>query len=170
MRTVIFIFLFSTIIAVAQGQRVYVNLSDASGKQIKGDVSMKGFERWMEALTTSSSPKNNSQFTYTMNISGAAADLKRTMQNGEFLVSGQVTVLQPATTYAPRPAYIIKMEKIRVLGCFDAMGCNGVMTTTINLQATRIGWIYYQTDRAGTQVISNKYGFDAETGGQWTNF
>ncbi|MFZ4769870.1 MAG: hypothetical protein ACOYLO_06780 [Ferruginibacter sp.] len=170
MRTIIFTLLFSIIIAVSQGQKVYVNLSDASGKQIRGDASMKGFDRWMEALTTSSSAKNNTQFYYTMNISGAAADLKRTMQNGEFLLSGQVTVLQPATTSAPRPAYIIKMEKIRVLGCSEAMGCNGVMTTTVNLQATRIGWIYYQTDRVGTQVISNKYGFDAETGGQWTSF
>jgi hypothetical protein len=44
------------------------------------------------------------------------------------------------------------------------------MTTTVTLQATRIGWTYYQTDRAGTQVVTNKYGFDAETGGQWTNF
>lgn len=170
MRTIIFILISSTIINSANGQQTYVNLSDASGKQIRGEAMVKGFERWMEALTTSSGAKNNTQFTYTMNISGAAADLKRTMQNGEFLLNGQVTVLQPVTSYAPKTAYIIKMEKIKVLGCSEAMGCNGVMTTTVNLQATRIGWIYYQTDRAGKQVISNKYGFDAETGGAWNNF
>jgi hypothetical protein len=62
------------------------------------------------------------------------------------------------------------MEKIRVQGCSEAMGCNSAMTTTVTLQATRIGWTYYQTDRTGALVVSNKYGYDAETGGQWTNF
>ena len=170
MRTIFLLLLLIPVFATAQKQNVFLRLTDANGRQINGDASFKGYEKWMSILTTSSGGKNNTQTSLTMNITGASADLKKAMANGEFLVSGQLTVLQPATASAPRPAYIIKMEKIKVLGCSEAMGCNSAMTTTVTLQATRIGWIYYQTDRVGTQVVSNKYGYDAETGGVWTNF
>ena len=169
MRTIIFILLFIPIIAAAQKQDVYIKLTDAKGVQIKGDATLKGFERSMQALTINSSGKNNTQFSFTMNVSGASADLKKAMNNGEFLLSGLVTVLQSAVA-RPAIVYTIKMEKIKVTFCNESMGCNNVMTTSVTLQATRIGWTYYQTNTTGTQTVSNKYGFDAETGGAWTNF
>jgi type VI protein secretion system component Hcp len=169
MRTIIFILLFIPIIAAAQKQDVYIKLTDAKGVQIKGDAILKGFERSMQALTINSGGKNNTQFNFTMNITGASADLKSAMNSGEFLLSGLVTVLQPGLA-RPMITYTIKMEKIKVTSCNESMGCNNIMTTSITLQATRIGWTYYQTSTTGAQTVSNKYGYDAEAVGTWTNF
>jgi hypothetical protein len=41
------------------------------------------------------------------------------------------------------------------------------MNTTVLLQATRIGWTYYNT---GTQTVSRKFGWDAESNKEWVNF
>lgn len=170
MRKIIFLLLFISITSFAQTQEVFIKLTDSKGAQIKGDALTRGFERWMQAYTINPGGKNNVQLSFTMSISGASADLKRAMANGEWLMNGQVNVMQAASSGIPQPAYIIKMEKIQVLSCTEVMGCNSAMTTSVILQATRIGWTYYQTGKTGTQVISNKYGYDAETGGQWTNF
>jgi type VI protein secretion system component Hcp len=70
----------------------------------------------------------------------------------------------------PAIAYTIKMENIRVSSCSESMGCNGVITTSAVLAATRIGWTYYQTDASGRQTITRKYGFDNDTGREWTGF
>jgi type VI protein secretion system component Hcp len=169
MRTILFILLSIPTIAVAQKQDVYIKLTDAKGVQIKGDAMLKGFEKSMQALTINSGGKNNTQFNFTMNITGASADLKSAMNSGEFLLSGLVTVLQPSLA-RPMITYTIKMEKIKVTSCNESMGCNNVMTASVTLQATRIGWTYYQTSATGAQAVSNKYGYDAEAGGPWTNF
>jgi type VI protein secretion system component Hcp len=168
MRTIILLLFLIPVFASAQKQDVFIRLTDAGGKQINGDAVVKGFERWMQGLSTNSGGKNNTQFSFTMNITGASADLKRALANGEILLTGQVNVMQMGMT--PQPLYTIKMEKIRVLSCAEAMGCNGTMTTTVSLQATRIGWTYYQTGKTGAPTVSNKYGYDSETGGSWTNF
>jgi len=169
MRTIIFIGFFLPIIAMAQKQDVYIKLTDVTGMQIKGDATLKGFERTMQAFTISTSGKNNTQFSFTMSVTGASADLKKAMNDGEFLTSGFVTVLQAGIS-RPTTTYTIKMEKIKVVSCNESMGCNNMMTTSVTLQATRIGWTYYQTDAAGTQTVSNKYGYDTEAGGVWTGF
>ena len=82
MRTIIFILLIIPFAATAQKQDVYIKLTDVNGVQIKGDATLKGFERNMQALTTNSGGKNNVQFSFTMNISGASADLKKAMNAG----------------------------------------------------------------------------------------
>lgn len=170
MRTLILCFLLLPFSVFSQRQDVFVKLTDAKGTQINGDALMRGFERTMQALTISAAGKNNTQFSFTMNINGASADLKKAMANGEFLMTGTVTVMEPLTISGPRPAYTIKMERIRVVTCSEAMGCNGVMSTSVTLQASRIGWTYYQTNKTGALVVTNKYGYDAEAGTQWTNF
>ncbi len=152
----------------AQTQDVFIKLTDASGKQINGTSITRGYEKWITGLTISSSGKNNSQLNFTMQVSGAAADLKRAMAQGEWLMNGQVIVTQPGER--PVRIYTIAMEKIKVLACSESMGCNNMMTTTVMLSATRIGWTYYQQDKTGTSTISNKYGFDLENGKPWTNF
>ena len=169
MRTLILVLLLTPFLSFAQSQNIYVKLTDAGGKQINGDVVMKGYEKNMQALSFSQGGKNNTQLSFTMNISGASADLKKAMASGAFLLNGQITIIKPGGNI-PVITSSIKMEKIRVLACAESMGCNNMMTTSVTLQVTRIGWTYYQTDARGVNTISNKYGYDAETGQAWNNF
>lgn len=171
MRTIILALLLLPMVMFAQRQDVYINLTDAGGQQIKGDALVKGFERSISALTFASGGKNNSQINFTMNIGGASADLKRAMGSGALLVNGSINVLQASSaTGRPMLLYSIKMENIRVISCSESMGCNNVMTTTTVLAATRIGFTYFQMDSKGKQTISQKYGFDMDSGKEWTNF
>lgn len=61
--------------------------------------------------------------------------------------------------------YKISMENIAVESCTDAN-----RYTELRLNATRIGWVYYSTDRMGKTTISSKSGWDAESQKTWTNF
>ncbi len=159
MKTILFLLLLPPIISFSQKTDVYVKLTDPKGVQIKGESTLKGFERWIGATTINSGGKNNSVVTFTMTVSGASADLKRAMANGELLLNGQITVLSASQTgRSPVISYIIKMENIVVTSCAEAMGCNSAMNTTVMLQATRIGWTYYQIDKTGAQTISRKFG------------
>ena len=172
MRAIILLLLLFPIAALSQTQDVYISLTDASGQQIKGDVTVKGFEKCINALAFTSSGKNNTQLNFSMNISPASADLKRALASGAILPNGMMTVSQ----FSPgmgRPVilYTVKMENIRVTTCSESMGCNNVMTTSTSVVATRIGWTYYQIDnRTGKQTASRKYGYDGDTGKEWTNF
>ena len=169
MKKLIFILMMLPIMASAQKSDVYINLINTSGTPIKGDAVTRGFEKWIQALTIATGGKNNSQVNFTMNISGSAADLIKAMVSGELLSTGQISVMQSGA-YNPTLRYSIKMERIKVLECYDTMGCNGVMTTTVTLQPVRIGWTYYSTDKSGLKTVSNKYGYDLDTGGAWNNF
>lgn len=94
MRTAILLLLIIPAMSFAQRQDVYIKLTDSQGLQIKGDAVTRGFERWMQALTVNSGGKNNTQLSFTMTISGASAELKRAMANGESLMNGQVNVMR----------------------------------------------------------------------------
>lgn len=171
MRTIIFILLFSPLFSFAQKTNVFIKLTDAKGQQIKGESALKGFEKWIGATTIASGGKNNTLLNFTMTVNGASADLKRALANGELLMSGQVTVLSPVQTGgAPAISYIITLERIAVTECYETMGCNNILNTTVRLQATRIGWTYYNQSGSGAQTVSRKFGWDAETGREWTNF
>jgi len=169
MRTIILALLLLPFIAAAQKTDVFLKLTDATGQPIKGDVVVKGYERSIGILSFSNGGKNNSQLTFNMSVSGSSADLKRAMGSGSLLPAGTLTVTQPGAG-APTISYTIKMENIKVSSCSESMGCNGVMNTTTVLIATRIGWTYYQQDATGRSAVSRKYGFDNETGREWTNF
>jgi len=171
MKTIVLLLLITPIIGFSQKTDVFVKLTDPKGLQIKGESTLKGFERWIGATTINSGGKNNTLLSFTMPLSGASADLKRAMANGELLLNGQITVLSSSQTMgSPVISYIIKMENIAVTSCAEAMGCNSVMNTTVTLQATRIGLTYYQIDRTGAQVVSRKFGWDADAQTEWTNF
>lgn len=94
------------------------------------------------------------------------------MTNGEFLIDGQVvfTAMDPQGSGRLLTTYTIKMENISVVSCEESVGCNSAMNTSVALQATRIGWTYYQTGKTGTQVVSKKYGWDASNNKEWFNF
>lgn len=171
MRTIIFLLLILPIMTAAQKTDVFIKLTDARGQQIKGDAVLKGFERWIAATSITSGGKNNTQLSFTMAVSGASADLKKAIANGEVLMNGQVSVTSPNTSFgAPVISYTIKMENVSVSSCFEAMGCNSTMNTTVILQATRIGWTYYDQSRTGAQTVSRKFGWDNASGKEWTNF
>jgi type VI protein secretion system component Hcp len=171
MRKIILIMLLSPLFCIAQKQEVFIKLVDANGKQISGDAVVKGFEKQLYALTVGSAGKNNTQVTFSMTITGASADLKRAMTNGETLQSGMVTVTQLNPSMGrPMVVYSIKIEEIKVNACSESMGCNSAMTTSASITATRIGWTYYQNNPNGTQTVSRKYGFDSASGKEWTNF
>lgn len=170
MRTILLAFLFFPIAATAQKQETLIKLTDAAGQQIKGDAVIRGFEKCIYVLSFAAAGKNNSQLSFSMNISGASADLKRAMSTGSLLPNGLLTVIQSNGGGAPVTSYTVKMENIRVNSCSESMGCNGVMTSTAVITAARIGWTYYETDKTGRTALSRKYGFDNETGKEWTNF
>jgi len=170
MRILIFILLLSPFLSFAQRTDVFIKLTDAKGRQIKGDAVMKGFENWVIATSFNGAGKNNTQLNFTMSVNGASADFKRALSNGE-LLNGQVSVMVPNPSgAAPMKSYTINMENVAVLTCFEAMGCNNVMNTTVTLQATRIGWTYYNPVTSGPQTVSRKFGWDAERNMEWTTF
>jgi type VI protein secretion system component Hcp len=171
MKKLIFTLLMLPILVGAQKQNVYIKLVDAKGTMLKGDVLTKGFENYLNALTLGTTGSNNSIVNFTMNITGASADLKKAITNKEYLMSGQITATQIGSNGIPITVYTIAMEKIKVQSCNENLGCNSEMTTSVSLQPVRIGWTYYQNSiKSGIKTVSNKYGFDAETGGAWTNF
>lgn len=169
MRTIILSLLLFPLIAAAQQTDTYIKLTDASGQQIKGDAVVKGFERNITVLSFASAGKNNAQLTFNMNLTGASADLKRAMSSGALLPNGILTVIKPGI-YSPVIHYTIKMENIRVNSCSEMMGCNNQTNTTTTITAARIGWTYYETDKTGKTVVTRKFGFDNDSGKEWTNF
>ena len=171
MRIIILILLLCPAFGMAQKSEVFIKLTDAKGQQIKGESVLKGFENWLGATSINATGKNNTQLSFTMTVNGASADLKRALANGELLLNGQVSVMVPnQSTGRPATSYTIKMEKIAVLTCNEAMGCNNVLNTTVTLQATRIGWTYYNQSSTGAQTVSRKFGWDAEMNGEWAAF
>lgn len=169
MRTIILSLLLLPLVSTAQKSNTYIKLTDAGGQQIKGDAMEKGHERSIMVLSFASAGKNNAQLTFNMNVTGASADLKRAMGSGSLLLNGVLTVTQPGQG-APVILYTIKMENIRVNNCSEMMGCNAQTNTTTTLSAARVGWTYYETDKTGKSAISRKFGYDNESGKEWTNF
>jgi type VI protein secretion system component Hcp len=169
MRTIIFILLLSPIFSFAQKTDVFIKLTDAKGQQIKGDAVLKGFEKWIGATSINSAGKDNTLAAFTMQVSGASADLKKAMANGELLATGEIHVITSGVNI-PVLVYTIKMEQIAVLSCSETIGCDNAMNTTASLQATRIGWTYYQNGRGGAQTVSKKFGWDAAAKSEWTSF
>jgi type VI protein secretion system component Hcp len=170
MRIFIFILLIFPILGVAQKTDVFIRLTDAKGQQIKGGAVLKGFENWLGATSLNASGKGNTQLSFTMEVNGSSADLKRALSNGE-LLNGQVTVIVPNPSGGkPMTSYTIKMENIAVLTCYEAMGCNNAMNTSVTIQVTRIGWTYYNAVASGPQTVSRKFGWDAENNIEWNTF
>jgi type VI protein secretion system component Hcp len=170
MKKLITILMLLPLMASAQkAVTTYAKLYDANGVQIAGDGMQRGYEKAITVLTLSTSGKNNSQVNFTMNISGAAADLKKAM-TGKGLSKGQIVVLQPGADGLPSVQYSISMEDMQVRACAESVGCGGVTTTSVTLVATRIGWTYYSSGVKGNSSVSNKYGFDNSTGASWMNF
>jgi len=165
MRKIFFFLVIIPAISFAQRQETYAKLINASGMQIKGDAVTKGFERWIIALTNSNGGKNNTEVTFTMNISGACADLRNANINGEILQKSELTTTQTSRDGRMPVVKNIKMEGIKVIS-YSESGTEASVT----LRANRIGWIYYQQSTKGTWTVANKTSYDASTGGIWKDF
>jgi len=170
MRNIILILLLTPVFSFAQTSTVYIKLTDASGQLIKGEAIAKGFERTIQAGSTSAAGKNNTQFSFTSTVSGASADIKKAMATGQLLATAEVIAVIPNGMGAPQLSYTIKMEQVSVLSCTESMGCNGIMNTVVSLQATRIGWTYYTQNRSGAVAVSRKFGWDTAANAEWNNF
>ena len=171
MRSILILLLLLPFFSMSQNTRVFIKITDAAGRPINGDAMVKGFEKAIQAYTTSSAGKNNTQFSFTMPVSGAAAPLKNAMSGNQRLLSALVTVMNvDGSTGRLVTSYTIKMENIGVLACSESMGCNNIMTTAVALLAGRIGWTYYQADKSGALSISQKYGWDAGANMAWNSF
>jgi type VI protein secretion system component Hcp len=170
MRKIILFFLLLPFLGFSQTTSVYIKLTDAHNQPIAGESVLKGHEKWIQATSTNAGGKNNTQFSFTMPVSGASADLKRAMANGQALSIAEVHALVSNGGGAPLLSYTIIMQQVTVLSCTESMGCNNIMNTTVSLQATRIGWTYYSQSRTGIATISRKFGWDAAVNAEWTNF
>src|SRR4029077_5940194 len=95
MRTIIFILLLSPFHSFSQNSDVFIKLTDARNQQIKGESVTKGYERWIQATSINSGGKNNSQLSFTMQVSGASADLKKSLASGDLLSKAEVCVVAP---------------------------------------------------------------------------
>src|SRR5882757_8061935 len=109
MRKIILVLLLTPLFTFSQNTSIFIKLTDATGQQIKGESTMKGFEKNIQATSTSSAGKNNSQFNFTMTVSGASADLKKAMANGQVLPTAEVIAVVPNGGGAPATSYSIKM-------------------------------------------------------------
>lgn len=166
MRKIFFLLLFIPAISFAQRQTTYAKLINVAGIQIKGDAVTRGFERWITVLSNSNGGKYNTEITFTMNISGACADLRNASSNGEILQKGEFSTIQIGTNDGrSNVVKTIKMENVRVIS-YSETGTEASVT----LKAMRIGWIYYQQSSKGTWTVANKTSYDASTGGQWKDF
>ena len=107
-----------------------------------------------------------------MPVTDAGATLKKALDRGELLLNAKVSVMTAfGSTGVLLPSYTITMEGIRLAACTESMGCNAQMTTSVILNATRIGWTYYSADKSGTNVVvPQNYGYDTGTGMAWNNF
>ncbi len=177
MRYLLFAALLLPALAFSQQTTTYLKLNDANGIQIKGTAFVKGFEAQIVVTSMVSDPGNqknggkpSNTITFTMPVSGATADLRRSINSGKPLSSGDLTSLVSSQMSAPSITFRIRMEQVTVVSLVDAIGCNGVMNTTVVLEAERMGWTYYNTNKGGASIVSNKYGWDARAGKEWTGF
>jgi type VI protein secretion system component Hcp len=155
--------------ALCQTNQTYLKITDANGQMIKGSAVTKGFENAIQVTSMSAGGKNNTQISITMPVTGASADFKSALMNGKILPKGDL-ITGTSGMGALTLVNTIRLESVTVLSCTDAIGCNGLMNTTVVLNAVRIGWTYYAQDRTGVNTVSKKFGWDAAANREWTGF
>ena len=171
MRTIILVLLLSPFFSFSQTASVYIKLTDARNQPITGTSVTKGSEGWIQASSTNAGGKNSTDFFFTMPVSGASADIKKAMATGQLLTVADPRAIVPSSAGSVSLVYTVRMEQVTVLACTETMGCNGAMNTSVSLQATRIGWTYYNANpKGGGATVSRKFGWDAGAQAEWTNF
>ena len=84
------------------------------------------------------------------------------------LARAEITVTNRVDNHVPTKTSQIVLENISVESVTDNAATG---TSKIKLKASRIGWIYYNTDpRTGTTTTSSQSGWDVAAGKAWNTF
>ncbi len=152
--------------ATAQSQQqIFLKITDANGQLISGTSFQKFYERQIIVTNFSGVTAGNAQVQFTMPSGGASATLASMQGSKETIPYAVFTNIVPA-----EPTWnvlsTVRLEAIRVMSVTDANG-----STSLTLQAGRIGTTYYQNNpKTGIRTVSGKTGYDFKTRQAWNAF
>ncbi|NCU05538.1 MAG: hypothetical protein GXC73_16320 [Chitinophagaceae bacterium] len=146
-------------------QQTFLQITDAGGQLIRGTSVQKFYERQIIATSFSGVTAGNAQVQFMMPSGGASATLANMQGSKETIPYAVFTNIVPA-----EPTWnvlsTVRLEAIRVISVQDANG-----STSVTLQAERIGTTYYQNNlKTGIRTVSGKTGYDFKAGQTWNTF
>lgn len=140
---------------------------NSDGLVIKGSSVERGYEWQFVIQNLVANSSNNNTIVSFDTPTGQGIAAFRDLANGKNkLQKGEITITVNGIDRRI-VSYKISMQDIAVTGCSDDAN---TLLTHITLNATRIGWTYYDADRMGRTTVSSKTGWDSEKNSQWTNF
>lgn len=146
-------------------QQTFLQIVDANGQLIRGTSLQRGYERQIIATTFSGVTAGKAQAQFTMPSGGASAILATLQGKKEAIPYAVFTITIPAEA-GLNVLSTVRLEAIRVLSVEDANG-----TTSVILQASRIGTTYFQYNlKTGIRSVTGKTGYDFATGQTWNAF
>lgn len=165
MKQILLMLLLLPAVLFAQKDESFAKFINEDGSVIKGSSTVKLYERQIPVYNVETNASSNSTAVkFVMNQEAATGILRDISINRKKMRSGEIAV-----TYISFDRrfirYKITMENIAVTEVTDANG-----NSTVQLNATRIGWTYYSYTKSGLQTISSKNGWDAERRTAWTGF
>lgn len=165
MKQILFALLMLPALLFAQKEESFAKFINEDGSVIKGSSLVKLYERQVPVYTIETNASANSTVVkFVMNTEAATAVFRDISVSGKKMRSGEIVVTY--ISYDRRfVRYKINMENIAVTEVTDTNG-----SSTVQLNASRIGWTYYSYTKSGLQTISSKNGWDAERRTAWTNF
>lgn len=164
-KTFLLLFVLPLLATAQKGKDIFGKFINADGSTIKGTSVVVRYERQLELYNlVSNSTSNNTVIRFSIPVSAASGSFRNLVNSKLRLRSGEIIVTAISTDMRITE-YKISLENIAVESCSDNNGF-----TEIQLNATRIGWTYYTTNRTGINTVSSKTGWDAEAGKPWTTF
>lgn len=151
--------------ALQKKQEIFLQITDANGQLLRGTSTQRGYERQIIVTSFSGVTTGKAQLQFTMPSGAVSATLANMQGSKATIPSAVFTVTEPAEARL-HVLSTVRLEAIRVLTVEDANG-----STSITLQATRVGTTYYQYNlRTGLRTVSGKTGYDYSTGQSWNTF
>ncbi len=146
-------------------QQTFLQIVDANGQPIRGTSVQRFYERQIIAAGFSGVTAGNAQVQFTMPSGGASATLATLQGSKQTIPYAVFTITVPA-----EPTWnvlsTVRLEAIRVISVQDANG-----STSVTLQASRIGTTYYQNNlKTGIRSVTGKTGYDFKAGQTWNSF
>lgn len=146
-------------------QETFLQIVDANGQPVRGTSVQRFYERQIIATGFSGVTAGKAQVQFTMPSGGASATLATLQGSKETIPYAVFTNTVPA-----EPTWnvlsTVRLEAIRVISVQDANG-----STSVTLQAERIGTTYYQNNlKTGIRSVTGKTGYDFKTGQTWNAF
>jgi type VI protein secretion system component Hcp len=165
MKQIICALLMFPALLFAQKDESFAKFINEDASVIKGSSLVKLYERQIAVYTIETNASANSTaIKFVMNTEAATAVFRDISISGKKMRSGEIAVTY--ISYDRRfVRYKINMENIAVTEVTDTNG-----SSTVKLNASRIGWTYYSYTKNGLQTIGSKSGWDAERRTAWTSF